>query len=304
MMRKAFLIITAAVLCVIMCMGLTSCSKINKTPDEAKILADYNAEYTDSAYANFSNVVINNEGKNDIVYFANVTFTGRDEYADYELDTTVYYNYIKKQGWVFDRRKGSDIDMFLRNGRTEEQIYADIEVNGERYIRNAKNIKVLQTQIKDLEFAEYVLVSWEEEKYDLYSEYTGVLRFFYKDGGVWEYDKKSIKSEKHKILNFENTIWRYKYNNRLIRKYPDFVIKSISDDNMTMVVEYGGVTYTGEAESRESFADGNATYYFPKGSEVREAWIRYSTDETEPKDSYYVTLGITGGYTDFHKVNQ
>ncbi len=111
-------------LCMIMCIGLTSCSKMNETPDEVKILADFNAKFEDMAYANFDRVEILRQqlNKENKTFVADIALKGRDEYADYKATIYLHYNYYDDKGWMLGSYSEPDITCQCFRGMTDEDV--------------------------------------------------------------------------------------------------------------------------------------------------------------------------------------
>lgn len=284
------------------------CTLKSKTPTAEQILADYNARYSDTSYANFSKIEVNSENDNDSLYIANVVLKGEDEYAEYTLETDIYYSFDDKAGWSFLERRSSQVEYTLLRGRSEEELKEWISQNGNRYIPNSTDITYLNSSF-DKYGTQTVNIKWTEQRFDVYGECEGELTFYYKKRYGWEYQGKKTTSEKYKILNMENTVWRYKNINRyaknLEKVYHDFIIKSISNDGSSITAEYDGITYVGYIKDGERVNDGGATYYFPKDGLIRSAILSYASTEYFTEEDYSLKLDINipyGGYFDFVKV--
>ncbi len=103
-MRKIFCFIA----CILICALSAGCSKNSapafSLPYAEQILTDYNRHYPDTAYANFTEIIIESEVINDGIYLAEVIFFGGDDSFDYQLSTHIFYTYNKNDGWTFNKR--------------------------------------------------------------------------------------------------------------------------------------------------------------------------------------------------------
>lgn len=281
----------------------SGCSLKSKTPSAEQILADYNARYSDTSYANFSKIEISSENDNGSLYIADVILTGEDEYAEYTLETDIYYSFDDKNGWTFLERDHGNVEDTLNNGRSEEDIKAWLLQNGNKYITTDKDISFVSSSFSS-NGQEKVKIKWIEDNYDLYAEYEADMIFHYKKGYGWQFDFMNRTSEKYKISNMENTVWRYKNNYK--NKYADFIIKSISEDGLCLTAEYDGKTYIGYTDDNKNLK-GHPTYSFPKDGLITSATLYYATTKYFEEDDYRVNLYFNipyGGYTSFDRVDK
>lgn len=311
-MKKILLLLNLLLITLLM---LTGCSLKSKTPSPEQILADYNARYSDTSYANFNKIEVVSENDNDSLYIASVVLKGEDDYAEYTLETSIYYSFNDEAGWTFSERRSSQVEYTLVRGRSEEDIKEWISQNEKQCIPNSRDITDLDITYLGSSFYENgtqtVNIKWTEQRFDVYGECEGELDFYYKKGYGWEYHGTKTTSEKYKILNMENTVWRYEKINRYAKNlepvYHDFTIKSISDDGMCLTGEYDGKTYVGYAKEDEFVKDGKATYYFPEDGLLRSAILKYASNIYFDDEDYYLKLDIDipgGGYFDFVRIDK
>ncbi|MBQ2839949.1 MAG: hypothetical protein IJE70_01205 [Oscillospiraceae bacterium] len=247
-MKKAFLIITAAVLCAIMCMGLTSCSKMNKTPDEAKILADYNAKYEHSAYVNFNEIEISRSqlNKEDMRFTADVVLTGKDTYANYTTTCTVTYNYYNDQGWMLD----SCSDVYVTHQCFQGMTKDDIEQCHPVRYTNWPTAIYKGTDFNQQANMQYFY--FDSRMGDLIQAYcTEVVAFKYQEG-MWKYIDTKRTEER---IAVENTTWVC-YRNSLVSAFPPEITIVSVDENNNIQFKYGNKMITAFCYSTDSLDEG------------------------------------------------
>ncbi len=242
-MKKISLILFYSIL--VVC--LVACSKMNKTPDERKILEDYNSKITQCSYANFNTAkfVRQQYKKNDKRFIADVTLTGKDDYANYEATVTVIYNYYDDQGWMLDECENTLCTCICIKGRNADQIIEDLNTNYKIYIDDCTEISYMYHSFDETNRMDIVGVSWKTENGYLTSTYVGTIQFAYERG---EWILNSInKTDSSYYLNIKNTIWKpefYQYANNSRPNNIDLTIESVADDSTEIIFsDYQGNKY-------------------------------------------------------------
>lgn len=162
----------------VLAVGVTACA--SKTPNEGKILDDYNAQATEYAYANFDHAELVSEqyDKENKQFSADVTLTGKDDYAGYEADVRVTYHYDDEQGWVLDGYSNPDVTVRCFEGMSKKEF--DTYDKGEFVSADA----VYESDTFDaLNNRHYFYFNTVAEKD---GEYREIAIFEYRNGS-WEY---------------------------------------------------------------------------------------------------------------------
>lgn len=224
-----------------LCFVVSGCSRISKTPNEQQCLSDYLAKNTEVAYANFntSQFIRQQLNKENEQFIADVKLTGKDDYANYEGEVRLIYNYYDDQGWMLDEYSKAVINCICYKGRTQEQIITDIQqlYSSEKYLTDIEYISHTFEQENNCEKAIIDVVT-RVGYVDRTNRYE--MTFYYEEG---KWKKKAhggsrygneIDDASSIYLNIKNTTW---YSNN--EGDPDVKILDVSEDSSVITFMYG-----------------------------------------------------------------
>lgn len=259
-MRKYIVGVVSFLLMMVLC----SCSGLNKTPNESQILSDYLAKSVDLEYANFSAVEITRSqlNKEEKTFLADITLTGKDEYADYLCSSSVLYNYYDDQGWMLDEITSRELTTTCYTGRTFEELEEDILTNYTTYLPVDGCFNVEDYLDQNMQLVTFVC---ETINNHLTTTYDVSMYFRYANGN-WFMDSVE-KNPSNFRITLEGTRWVEKQTSAFIDRGDWYItIKKISADSKTIVFEYEGTEYTGTLISNytESGFKGGAEYKLNK----------------------------------------
>lgn len=266
-MKKSIVASISIILVLLMC----SCSNMNKTPDEGKMLEDYKAVATHLSYTNLDKAefVRQQYKKDEMKFVADAKFTGKDDYADYTCLATLTYNYYDDQGWMLDEYTDNGLTTACHTGRTFEEAEKQLEKNPIQYIPNSTYIDVtgLKTYLNNN--MEKVTVNYQVYNKHLAMTYEDAeLTFTYSQG---QWILTGIDKEVDNIfVNLENTEWITDDFSGI-----DITITDISADSRNVTFVCRGEEYKGEMTntySEETFTKHGPVYKLNKELFLGNVW--------------------------------
>ena len=181
-MKKIYTI----VLVLVMMLTFTSCG--GKGISDSKCLEDFTYFDTEYTFVDFESFETYHslEDEDDNSYYIEGTLEGSDEYADYEMDVSLWYlDY--DQGWELEDAEINSVYIDLHTGRTPEELQYALD-NDEIWGFDYVEWEYVSDRLEDYDFdgnvEQVVELRWEREDDVLNSEGTTTVYFEYK-GGYW-----------------------------------------------------------------------------------------------------------------------